>query len=371
MNRGNLDLSVEDEFNRLAVEVFRHQVEASPVYGSFVRARGVDPVRVQDWHEIPALPTAAFKEVPLGLVGSRPAEAVFRTSGTSQGQRDRGVHSVHDLSLYRDSLIATSKRFLGPAFGIAPVTEKFRTTQFRFLFVAPAPEALPESSLLFMFGAWMREWDDGGGRFLADSSWRIPKGRLEQELETCRRTMTPVLLSGTAFSFAQLLEEIGESGVPALPKGSVVLETGGFKGRVRSVPRPELYHAISRTFNIPITRIVNEYGMTELLSQFYEPVLIEGGPEDPEQRRHLGPPWARTRILDPYTLEPSRDGDVGILCHMDLANLDSVSAILTDDLGHTVDDGFRIMGRAEGAEARGCSLIVEEFARASGAWPEE
>jgi hypothetical protein len=183
--------------------------------------------------------------------------------------------------------------------------------------------------------------------------------------------MTPVLLGGTAFSFAQLLEEIGESGVPPLPKGSVVLETGGFKGRVRSVPRPELYDAISRTFNIPTMRIVNEYGMTELLSQFYEPVLLEGGPEDPERRRHLGPPWVRTRILDPYTLEPARDGDVGILCHMDLANLDAVSAILTDDLGHAVDDGFRIMGRAEGAEARGCSLIVEELARAAGASPEE
>jgi len=371
MKRGNLDLSVEDEFNRLALEVFRHQVEASPVYGSFVRARGVDPVRVQDWNEIPAVPTAAFKEVPLGSVGSRPAEAVFRTSGTSQGRRARGVHSVHDLSLYRDSLLATSRRFLGPAFGTPPVTDNIRTTNFRFLFVAPAPEALPDSSLLFMFGAWMREWDDGGGRFLADSTWRIPKGRLQQELEACRRTMTPVLLGGTAFSFGQLLEEIGESGVPPLAKGSVVLETGGFKGRVRSVPRPALYRAISRTFNIPTTRIVNEYGMTELLSQFYEPVLLEGGPEDLEQRRHLGPPWVRTRILDPYTLEPSGDGNVGILCHMDLANLDSVSAILTDDLGHAVDDGFRIMGRAEGAETRGCSLIVEELGRAAGASPEE
>jgi hypothetical protein len=370
MKPENHDLLDEDGFNRLAVEVFHYQVEANPIYGSFVRGRAVDLVHLEDWKEIPALPTAAFREMPLGSLSSRPAEAIFRTSGTSHGQGARGVHAIHDLSLYRDSLIGAAKRFLLPAFGNPPVAETIKNN-IRFLFIAPGPEELPDSSLLFMFGAWMREWDDGGGRFLADSTWRIPKDRLRQELEACSRTMTPVLLGGTAFSFALLLDEIGDSGAPPLPIGSVVVETGGFKGRVRSVPRPDLYRAISRTFGIPTTRIVNEYGMTELLSQFYEPVLLEGGPEDPERRRHLGPPWVRTLILDPYTLEPSRDGDLGILCHMDLANLDSVSAILTDDLGHAVDDGFRIMGRAEGAEARGCSLIVEELARATQALPDK
>jgi len=355
--------SAGERFNRLALEVFRYQLEANAVYGAFVRGRGIDPSEVHDWSEIPAVPTRAFKEIPLGYGGSRPVEAIFRTSGTSLGQGPRGVHQVRDLSLYRDSLFGAANRFVAPAFRDT-MKNRDHKNNIRLLFITPSPTQLADSSLIFMFGEWMRVWDDGAGAFLADSGWRVRGDALKRAVEACTGRGTPVLLGGTAFSFAHLLDQIDESEIP-LPPGSVIVETGGFKGRTQAVPRAELYAGLSRTFGLPLARIVNEYGMTELLSQFYEPVLLEGGPADPEERRHIGPPWVRTSVRDPISLAPARDGEVGILCHVDLANLDSVSAVLTEDLGYAVEDGFRIVGRAELAEARGCSLLAEQLVAAA------
>jgi hypothetical protein len=119
--------------------------------------------------------------------------------------------------------------------------------------------------------------------------------------------------------------------------------------------------------------MVNEYGMTELLSQFYEPVFRVGGAARAdlgsaplENRRHVGPPWVRTRVLDPETLEPCAPGAPGLLCHLDLANAGSVAAVLTADLGVADEGGFRVLGRAPGAEPRGCSLALEELLEAHG-----
>jgi hypothetical protein len=145
------------------------------------------------------------------------------------------------------------------------------------------------------------------------------------------------------------------------------METGGFKGRARQVAREALYESLGGRLGLPVERMVNEYGMTEMLSQFYEPVL-RGTPAHPlGERWHVGPPWVRTRVLDPATLRPLESGEVGLLSHLDLANLDSVAAILTEDLGELRFDGFRLHGRIEGAEPRGCSLSMEDLVIARGA----
>ena len=147
------------------------------------------------------------------------------------------------------------------------------------------------------------------------------------------------------------------------------METGGYKGRTRVVAREELYAGLQETLGVPLDHIVNEYGMTEMLSQFYEPVLVGGAGgfggsaamRDLGQRYHRGPPWVRTLVLDPLSLEPMPVGAVGILAHFDLANLGSVAAVLTEDLGQATAGGFHLMGRSLGAEPRGCSLAMEEF----------
>lgn len=351
----------DDAFDRIALSVFRYQVDANPVYGAFVSNRGVDPREIESFTEIPAVPASAFKEVPLVCRDPRPIEAVFRTTGTTLRSAGRGEHRVRDLSLYRASLLSTAKRFLRPELTVERDEKKNR---IRILSLTPAPEDRADSSLVFMIGTWIQAWDDGASGFFSDASWDLRSGDLDDALRGASRDGAPTLVVGTAFSFVHWLDR--SSGSPVeLPPGSLVVETGGFKGRSRSVSRRDLYRGISNRLSVPGERIVNEYGMTEMLSQFYEPTLLLEGPAGPELRWHAGPSWVRTRILDPTTLAPVPDGRPGLLCHVDLANLDSVTAILTEDLGIEVEGGFRLLGRSEGAEPRGCSLAMEDLMNAS------
>jgi hypothetical protein len=128
------------------------------------------------------------------------------------------------------------------------------------------------------------------------------------------------------------------------------------------VSREELYGAMARWLDVPPGRVVNEYGMTELLSQLYEPVLVEG---EEGRGRHVPPPWLRVRALDPVTLAPLPEGRPGLLVFFDLANAGSVSHVLTEDMGRVTPEGVVLQGRVRGAEPRGCSLAMEELLAAT------
>jgi hypothetical protein len=179
----------------------------------------------------------------------------------------------------------------------------------------------------------------------------------------------PVALLGTSFAFVHLLEAF-ERGSYAdvklrLPRGSRIMETGGFKGRSREVTRDELYRSLDERLGIPHDHIVNQYGMTELGSQFYDSQLHESlGTASPGPRRKLGPPWARVRLIDPERGDEAKPGATGMVVVHDLANTGSIAALQTADLGRRVwdaDDGFEILGRAEGAETRGCAVAADQM----------
>ena len=141
------------------------------------------------------------------------------------------------------------------------------------------------------------------------------------------------------------------------------METGGFKGRTREIGRDDFYEQLTRAFGIPASHIVNEYGMTELSSQFYDLSLIEGKPS----RRKNVPPWTRVLAMDPATGKPVPDGTHGLLWILDLANVGSVLALQTEDVGIVHSDGtFEVFGRVKAAEPRGCSLAAEELLGQSG-----
>jgi hypothetical protein len=371
----------EAVFNGLALRVFRFQCRENAPYRGFVARRGTDPDAVARWQDIPSLPTRAFKAAP--LVSGNPAavERVFRTSGTTGGREARGEHHVLDLALYRASLLPNLQAHLLPEGGPMPI-----------LCLLPSPEEAPDSSLSFMMGEAVRVFGVGGvgnpegigaaprvgepreppggagGGFFVDSKGGIQVRPFREALGGAVAGQEAVLLAGTAFAFAQWLELAGKGGWEvSLPEGSRIMETGGYKGRTRALAREDLYRGLGEAFGVPVRRIVSEYGMTELLSQFYEPNLGEGGggrghgAEPVAGRFHRGPPWVRTRILDPLTLGEMREGEPGLLAHMDLANLGSVSGILTEDMGRRVPGGFQLVGRRKGAEPRGCSLAMEDF----------
>jgi hypothetical protein len=301
----------DEAFDALARAVLGYQARANPVYARLLELRGLDPRAVEGWQAFPPVPTRAFKELP-PMAGAGEPEAVFRTSGTTGGSELRGEHRVLDLSLYHASLLAQARTHLLPEGG-----------GIRVLALLPPPELQPHSSLVHMAGILRERWDDGGGGFLAEGDWRLEAARVTAALDRAVAEGVPVLLLATAFGLVQWMDSAPRA--VRLPPGSRVMETGGFKGRSREVGRAELYRATSRFLGVPPERIVNEYGMTELLSQFYEPVLTEGGPADPEARRLVGPPWVRTRILDPGDLSPVAPGTPGLLCHLDLANLHSAA----------------------------------------------
>ena len=296
------------------------------------------------------------------------AEAVFRTSGTTRGEGERGRHFVRALDLYRGSLLPNFRAHLFPEGGGLPV-----------LALLPHPKIASDSSLSFMVGEVTEALSGGRGEFFVDPRTGVRTAAFDQALKAAEGAGEPVLLAGTALAFSHWLDTVEREGWRyRLPAGSRIMETGGYKGREKALPREELYAGLEGSFGVPPERMVNEYGMTELLSQFYEPVMTVGseatrllddasgslgmeGGIGLAERHHRGPPWVRTRALHPLTLDPVPEGEVGILAHLDLANLGSVSAVLTEDLGRLVPGGFRLQGRSPGAEPRGCSLAMEDF----------
>ena len=181
----------------------------------------------------------------------------------------------------------------------------------------------------------------------SDGSWQLDFTALLHALNRSGESSQPALIFGTAFSFVQLLDYLAEQGTDLeLPEGSRVMETGGYKGRSRIVPKEQLRAMITERLGVTPGNIVSEYGMSELSSQAY------GGP------LFRFPPWVRWQVISPETGWEAAEGEVGLIRIFDLANVASVLAVQTEDLGIRHGDGFELLGRAALSEPRGCSLMA-------------
>jgi acyl-CoA synthetase (AMP-forming)/AMP-acid ligase II len=212
-----------------------------------------------------------------------------------------------------------------------------------------SPKDAPDSSLSYMMGRVNAEFSRPKGGFYVKRD-SISHEKLSRDLSAAKN---PVLLLATAFSLKAFLDFLRQGKmVLKLPAGSRLMETGGFKGRAGEVSRAELYRLCKE--RLGLRHFVSEYGMTELSSQFYcvYPSKI-----------FQAPAWMRTIAVDPDTGREAAKGRSGVLRHVDLANVGSVAAVQTEDLGRLKDGGFEFLGRAKGAELRGCSLTYEEFIR--------
>ena len=324
----------EERFDRLALALFRHQFEANEAYRKLCKAFGCRIGEVAHWSAIPAVPTGAFKEARLASFPEEKTLHTFRTSGSSM--QERGELHLDTLELYDASLLATFGAYICPD-GV------------RLLVLAPPLRDAPDSSLSYMFDTAIRRLG------APDSAVLFGHGGLDMAvaIAALHGAREPVAVCGTAFAFVHLLDSLAALGLRIpLPEGSRVMETGGFKGRSRELPREELHGGISRALGLPRERIVNQYGMCELGSQFYEPTLRTG---TATERKRL-PPWVRTRVVDPSDL---RDTASGLLIHYDLANTGSVLAVQTADAGTLDQEGLEGIGRIPGAEARGCSIAAD------------
>jgi hypothetical protein len=335
-----------DRFDELALEVFAYQYEHNPPYRRLCDRRGARPGEIGSWRHAPMVPTEAFRHVELTTA---PAVRVFRTSGTSGGAR--GEHHLPDLDLYR---AAWRKPFLDH---VLPDHRGMRV-----LSLVPSEEDLPDSSLSFMVARILETvGTEGSGTFLGTGG--LDGKGLRAALDRAVAEDLPVLLVGTAFALVAFLDDLAaRGGGYDLPGGSRVMDTGGFKGRARSVTREELMRLYRDLLGVPPAYVVGEYGMTELSSQFYETRLIDFlSSEDPEESVYEPPPSMRWRAVDPRDLSRVGPGDRGLLAVFDLANAWTVSSILTGDVVEPLERGFRLLGRATGDDLRGCSLTVEEI----------
>lgn len=348
-----VDQTIDDvDFREWALRVFVHQTTANSTYGRFCQARGRTPGNVDAWEDVPAVPATAFKHLDLASGDGR-VEATFRTSGTTRGQDGRGRHPVPSLALYRASLLPNLRSAMLPEQEGLPLVS-----------LIPPPGAVPDSSLSTMIGAAADSLCESAV-WLVDAEGHLDVDRFVRTVAELRDRRRPALVAGTAFAFVHLLDALVARHVtPRLPEGTRIMETGGFKGRSRVVERGALYAALEERLGVPEHHVVNEYGMTELLSQLYEPVLREG---PGSERRHVPPPWLRVRALDPTTLRPVPTGEPGLLAFYDLANAGSVCHVLTEDIGTVSEDGVRLRGRVTGAEPRGCSRAMEELMSAGSA----
>lgn len=339
------------DFDELALRVFAYQYTHNEPYRRYCNQRGHTPDTVADWHRIPPVATSAFKIVDLAC---GPPERVFLTSGTTRGQAQRGRHLIPHIALYRH---AAMTHF---AACVTPDVERRAV-----LALTPPPALRPESSLVHMV-EWIREahGTEDSAYFVSEHGLDAPE--LCARLDAATADGEPLFVIGITAAFEDLFAHCRHAGRSfRLPYGTIIIDTGGNKRGpgVRALSRAGFLHACWRLLNVPAYHCINEYGMTELCSQFYDNAIHERRAGRFTPRHKIGPPWTRTRVVDPDTLEEVRPGSPGLLQHFDLANCGSVMAVQTEDLGVTVGNGFEITGRLRGAEPRGCALLLDAMTR--------
>jgi hypothetical protein len=338
----------------LMLRSFRHQAASIPAYGAYVRHLGVDLARVKDWREIPPVPASAFKSHDLSAAPTEtqgaPGAVTFETSGTTISQPGRV--RLSSTKLYEASLLRNFQRHLLPD-----------GAKLRALVLGPSAAEAPTSSLWFMVDRVVREYA-GETLYLVhhgDPRWKAADDAFRMASETGE----PLLLLGTTLLFMAYFERLRIKDASfRLPAGSRAMDTGGAKGQIAEFTRAQVEQGFERRLGIPSGSLVNEYGMAEMGSQFYEDGLVAAHERRVPMPGKEIPPWVRTRVLDPETLDERRDGETGILVHYDLANLHVPLAIQTEDIGRREGDRLILEGRLLGAEARGCSLAFEEFLKA-------
>lgn len=340
-------------FHQLARRLFAYQFAANQPYHHYCLRRGRTPDHVRHWQDIPAVPIGAFKELTLSCCPPEAAAAVWMSSGTTNPER-RSKHYQARLDVYNASMLPNFAAHVLPDGARLPM-----------LVLNPPRTALPNSSLAHYLHLVLETFGASGSDFFLGPAG-LDLDRLVQVLRHAEARQQPVCLLGASFAFVHALDAFAAGNATfRLPAGSRIMDTGGFKGQSRELTRQELYGLFTQYFGIPESHCVNMYGMSEFSSQFLDNTLRNAwlGRHVPLAKGN--PPWTRTVVVDPETLEPVPPGRQGLLLHYDLANYNSVMAILTEDVGMAVQGGFLLFGRAQGSEARGCSVAIDEMLAAS------
>ncbi len=336
------------EIDALFLRLFRFQVAHIAPYAALCASRGVDPGAVTHWQHIPFAPADLWKLLPIATAEATTKPAVtFETSGTTSGAPGRAY--LADTDLYHRAARA--------AFGPFVASAAERAT-LRWLNLVPNPTVRPHSSLGHMVADLCG--DAPCVAWLLDAEMRPDVAAFADHCGHAAANQVPVLVTATSVALQTVLTALPADWSVALPPGSRLMDTGGPKGRNLDVDRNAQRAELQRRLGLPAHAIVGEFGMTELASQRYEPVWRDAGAAG---RTYCAPPWLRSRVCRVQVGAPPvvacEPGEVGLVAHLDLANVDTCAFIQTGDLGALDAQGnLTLHGRLPGAELRGCGLDV-------------
>ena len=317
------NISTQKQFEKIALKTFRFQYENNHVYQDFCNFLKVDSGKVKTLKQIPFLPIAFFKSHQV-LSNSYTVQATFTSSGTT-GQIT-SKHLVTDLSVYEESYRNAFSQFYG------------NIEDYVVLALLPSYLEREGSSLIYMVDDLIKKTNNPDSGFYLHNYHE-----LIQKLELLEKENQNIILIGVTYALLDLLE-IQKFNL----KNTIIMETGGMKGKRKEIIREELHQILCQGFGV--NAIHSEYGMTELLSQAYS--LGNGVFECPN--------WMQILVRDTEdALSYVENGKTGGINVIDLANINSCSFISTQDLGKKFDNNsFQVLGRFDNSDIRGCNLMV-------------
>lgn len=317
------NITSQEEFTRLALQVFKLQFENNKVYRSYCDLLYRHPSDIKCIEDIPFLPIEFFKSKRI-LTSDKPVQEIFSSSGTTGVVTSK--HHVTNLAVYEKSYLKGFSHFYGDI------------EEYIVLALLPSYLERKGSSLIYMVNDLINKSTNIESGFYLDNLKEI-----SEKLKRFDEAGKKVLLIGVSFALLDLIEQYRFS-----LKHTVVMETGGMKGRRKEMIRAELHELLVNGFGVDV--IHSEYGMTELLSQAYS----KGNGV------FKCPPWMKVLTRDtedPLTIQ--KQGKTGGVNVIDLANINSCAFIATQDLGKTLNErSFEILGRFDNSDVRGCNLMV-------------
>ena len=312
----------QTDFEAKALQVFRHQYAYCDVYKRYCDALKVDISKVNVIEEIPFLPITFFKQLPI-ISSDKISEVTFTSSGTTGSVTSK--HHVADVAIYQESFKKGFSHFYG------------NVQNFTILALLPSYLERDGSSLVYMVDQLIKDSNSTDSGFYLNEM-----DALMEKLDLLETKGKKTLLIGVSYALLDLIEKRKFQ-----LKNTIVMETGGMKGRRKELIKPALHALLQEGFGTP--HIHSEYGMTELLSQAYSK----------KEGVFSSPPWMKVLTRDtedPLTLVHNKTGGINVI---DLANINSCSFIATQDLGIVKNDGsFTIMGRFDDSDIRGCNLML-------------
>jgi len=318
-------INSDDQFNDIALRIFNYQAENNPIYKEYLFHLGTKVSLIKSVQEIPFLPIEFYKTHKV-ITGSEQAVKTFYSSGTAGMERSR--HFITDISIYEKSFLTAFKQQYG------------KLDDFCILALLPTYLENESSSLVYMVNHLIKKSGHPESGFYLQNI-----EELAFKLKSLEQNETKIILIGVSYALIDLAEKF-----PMNLSNTIIMETGGMKGKRKELTKKELYDFLSSKFEVE--SIHSEYGMTELLSQAYSS----------GQGKFHTPPWMKILIRDTYDpfcyLEKEKPGGINII---DLANINSCSFIETQDLGKVnSDNSFEVLGRFDHSDIRGCNLLIPE-----------